>query len=64
MKGKTVKMVICMFPSQSKILLNAKRITIDTAFKRVKGWYEFEIEAWDDSSSSCTLRSITLRAFD
>ncbi|KZV86821.1 hypothetical protein EXIGLDRAFT_774231 [Exidia glandulosa HHB12029] len=52
LKGKTVQFVICMFPAQSVTLQRARRITIDTAFKRVKGWYEFEIEAWDDSANA------------
>ncbi|KZV94685.1 hypothetical protein EXIGLDRAFT_822529 [Exidia glandulosa HHB12029] len=53
--GKTFRFVLCMFPEQSRALQQAKRITADSAFKRVVGWKEFEIETWDDSS----MRSIT-----
>ncbi|KZW03626.1 hypothetical protein EXIGLDRAFT_758968 [Exidia glandulosa HHB12029] len=53
--GATFRFVICMYPEQSEILRQAKRLTADAAFKRVVGWKEFELETWDDSG----LRSIT-----
>jgi hypothetical protein len=34
-------------------LLGAKRISIDTSFKRLHGWQEFEIEAWDSEHMRC-----------
>ncbi|EJD45215.1 hypothetical protein AURDEDRAFT_165761 [Auricularia subglabra TFB-10046 SS5] len=59
-KGKDIQFIICMSPAQSALLLHARCVTIDTAFKRVKGWYELELEVWDDS----THRSVTVgRAF-
>ncbi|EJD45935.1 hypothetical protein AURDEDRAFT_164998 [Auricularia subglabra TFB-10046 SS5] len=59
-KGKDVQFIICMSPAQSALLLHARCVTIDTAFKRVKGWYELELEVWDDA----THRSVTVgRAF-
>ncbi|KIJ37989.1 hypothetical protein M422DRAFT_259375 [Sphaerobolus stellatus SS14] len=39
-------LIICMFPGMSALLLETKRISIDTSFKRVHKWQEFEIEAW------------------
>ncbi|EJD33362.1 hypothetical protein AURDEDRAFT_177559 [Auricularia subglabra TFB-10046 SS5] len=54
------KMVICMFPSQSERLLDAKRIEVDISFKRVSNWYEFQMVTWDAATS----QSVTLcRAF-
>ncbi|KZV84152.1 hypothetical protein EXIGLDRAFT_776848 [Exidia glandulosa HHB12029] len=53
--GAMLRYVVCMYPEQSKILFNSNYITIDTAFKRVRGWYELELETWDDSGN----RSIT-----
>ncbi|KAG1727710.1 hypothetical protein EDB19DRAFT_1857471 [Suillus lakei] len=41
------KLVICMSSRMSAHLLQSKRLSIDTSFKRVRGWQEFEIESWD-----------------
>ncbi|KAH7903935.1 hypothetical protein BJ138DRAFT_1019827 [Hygrophoropsis aurantiaca] len=41
------KLVICMSNSMSKHLQLSKRLSIDTSFKRLHGWQEFEIETWD-----------------
>ncbi|KZV93882.1 hypothetical protein EXIGLDRAFT_767640 [Exidia glandulosa HHB12029] len=58
--GKTDRMVICMFPSQSRRILESKRHEIDIQFTRVKGWYELQMETWDPATS----QSVTLcRAF-
>lgn len=51
--GKTLRYIICMLPEQSAILRSGKRMTMDTAFKRVRNWYELELETWDDSSNRC-----------
>ncbi|KAG1746028.1 uncharacterized protein EDB91DRAFT_1080250 [Suillus paluster] len=40
-------LVICMTSNMSHRLLGAKRISIDTSFKCLHDWQEFEIEAWD-----------------
>ncbi|KIK44261.1 hypothetical protein CY34DRAFT_80290 [Suillus luteus UH-Slu-Lm8-n1] len=54
------RLVICMTTSMALRLLGAKRISIDTSFKRLHGWQEFEIEAWDSEH----MRSVTgVRAF-
>ncbi|KAG2116152.1 hypothetical protein DEU56DRAFT_748432 [Suillus clintonianus] len=54
------RLVICMTTSMAQRLLGAKRISIDTSFKRLHGWQEFEIEAWDSEH----MRSVTgARAF-
>ncbi|KZV83375.1 hypothetical protein EXIGLDRAFT_843006 [Exidia glandulosa HHB12029] len=58
--GKLDRIVICMFPSQSRRLLSTKRLDVDISYKGVKGWYEFQMEAWDSETS----QSVTLcRAF-
>ncbi|KAF5382081.1 hypothetical protein D9615_004312 [Tricholomella constricta] len=46
-KNKEFRLVICMSPAMSCRLLKCKRPTIDTSFKRLHGWQEFEIETWD-----------------
>ncbi|KAG2125773.1 uncharacterized protein EDB93DRAFT_1243973 [Suillus bovinus] len=47
-------------PLMSRHLLLARRVSIDTSFKRLHGWQEFEIEAWDNNH----MRSLTgARAF-
>ncbi|KAG2745354.1 hypothetical protein P692DRAFT_201720309 [Suillus brevipes Sb2] len=43
-----LRLVICMTSRMSQHLLSSKRLSIDTSFKRVRGWQEFEIESWDD----------------
>ncbi|KIJ31740.1 hypothetical protein M422DRAFT_266489 [Sphaerobolus stellatus SS14] len=40
------RLIVCMFPAMSALLLSTKCISIDTSFKRVHQWQEFEIEAW------------------
>jgi len=47
------RLVICMTAQMSSLLVDAKRISIDTSFKRVRGWQEFEIEGWDNSHQRC-----------
>ncbi|KAF8592569.1 hypothetical protein K439DRAFT_1324584 [Ramaria rubella] len=44
-EGK-IYIVICMFRAMSELLLKTKRPSIDTSFKRLHKWQEFEIEAW------------------
>ncbi|KAF8590817.1 hypothetical protein K439DRAFT_1657169 [Ramaria rubella] len=39
-------LVICMFRKMSTLLSITKRPSIDTSFKRLDKWQEFEIEAW------------------
>ena len=50
---KEVLLVVCMFKSMSELLANAKWPTIDTLFKRVYGWQEFEIDAWFPEFDHC-----------
>ncbi|KAG6374675.1 hypothetical protein JVT61DRAFT_4044 [Boletus reticuloceps] len=45
---KEFHLVICMSPSMAFRLLTTFRLSIDTSFKRLHGWEEFEIEAWDN----------------
>ncbi|KAF8583185.1 hypothetical protein K439DRAFT_1507081, partial [Ramaria rubella] len=40
------RFVICMFKAMSELLVATKRPSIDTSFKRLHKWQEFEIEAW------------------
>ncbi|KAF8576068.1 hypothetical protein K439DRAFT_1541551, partial [Ramaria rubella] len=44
-EGK-IYLVICMFKAMSKLLLETKWPSIDTSFKQLHKWQEFEIEAW------------------
>ncbi|EIW73871.1 hypothetical protein CONPUDRAFT_147995 [Coniophora puteana RWD-64-598 SS2] len=44
------RIVICMSPQMSRHLLSAKRLSIDTSFKRLHGWQEFEMESWDNEN--------------
>ncbi|KAJ7159144.1 hypothetical protein C8R43DRAFT_882333 [Mycena crocata] len=45
--GKTFHLVICMLCSMSALLMQAKKLSLDTAFKRLNGkWQEFEMESW------------------
>ncbi|KIJ42520.1 hypothetical protein M422DRAFT_254298 [Sphaerobolus stellatus SS14] len=46
--GGTFKLVVCMFPAMSQLLLETRHPSIDTAFKRHHLWQEFEIEGWFD----------------
>ena len=47
------QLVICMTSRMSSLLIQAKRISINTSFKRVRGWQEFEIEGWDNTHQQC-----------
>lgn len=51
--GETFRIVVCMTPTMSKYLLRAKRLTMDTSFKRVHSCEEFEIETWQDDLKQC-----------
>ena len=46
-RGSAFKLIICMTTRMSQQLIHVKRLSIDTSFKRAKGWQEFEIESWD-----------------
>lgn len=46
-------LVVCMLPAMSRKLMHAKRLSIDTSFKRLHGWEEFEIETWDSDTKRC-----------
>ncbi|KAJ6452183.1 hypothetical protein C8R47DRAFT_998159 [Mycena vitilis] len=46
--GKTFYLVICMLRSMSALLMQSKKLSLDTAFKRLNGkWQEFEMETWE-----------------
>ena len=53
LNDETFKINVCMAPEMSMYLLNAKQLTIDTSFKRVQNWEEFEIERWHDNAKKC-----------
>ncbi|KAF8589348.1 hypothetical protein K439DRAFT_1612787 [Ramaria rubella] len=44
-EGK-IYIIICMFRAMSELLLKTTRPSIDTSFKRLHKWQEFEIEVW------------------
>lgn len=39
--------IVCMHRQMSFRLLNSKFIQFDISFKRVEGWYEFEVAEWN-----------------
>lgn len=51
--GTKFDLIVCMSPMMSMRLLQAMRFSIDTSFKRLHGWQEFEIESWDHQSMRC-----------
>ena len=51
----TFSLVICMFRAMSELLSRTKWPTIDTSFKRVHMWQEFEMEACFSEFSCCEL---------
>ncbi|KAG8916396.1 hypothetical protein FRC02_003993 [Tulasnella sp. 418] len=51
------RIIILMFSEQSTLLLSSKWPTMDTAFKRVHEWQEFEMEEWNVKSKSCKITS-------
>ncbi|KAF9232988.1 hypothetical protein BU15DRAFT_66970 [Melanogaster broomeanus] len=59
-RGTELKLVICMTARMSSQLMQAKRLSIDTSFKRAQGWQEFEIESWD---SECKRSVVGARTF-
>ena len=46
-------MVICMTAPMSSHLMHTRWLTINTSFKWVWGWQEFEIESWDIDHMRC-----------
>jgi len=57
----TCSIIICMFPAMSMLLLKTRHPSIDTSFKRVHGWQEFEIEAWFQDTAHCECKPQLLR---
>ena len=53
-----------MSSSMSHRLMHATRISIDTSFKRVHGWQEFEIETWDNFHMRCEYLIVISHAID
>jgi hypothetical protein len=51
-----------MFQAMSRLLSVTKRPSIDTSFKRLHEWQEFELEAWFPEYLRCeyTLASIVI----
>ena len=46
-------LVICMLRAMSRHLMQAKRVSIDTSFRQLHDWEEFEIESWESDSKRC-----------
>lgn len=51
----TVRIVVCMTPSQSRRLANAQHVQSDIGFKRVTNYLEFELGGFDRVSGSGTI---------
>ena len=47
------RLIVCFSPFMLTQLMHAKRLSIDTSFKRVHRWQEFEMEAWDNERMRC-----------
>ncbi|KAJ6477249.1 hypothetical protein DFH09DRAFT_1293043 [Mycena vulgaris] len=68
--GKTFQLVICMLRSMSTLLMRSKKLSLDTAFKRLNGkWQEFEMEtifeiAHGDTGVPCRFRHIHGEGFE
>ncbi|KIO26910.1 hypothetical protein M407DRAFT_7585 [Tulasnella calospora MUT 4182] len=48
--NESIRIAVCMFPAQSRLLSKARWITCDTSYKRVKRSQEFGIEGWDETT--------------
>jgi len=59
----TCSLIVCMFPAMRTLLLKTRRPSIDTSFKRVHGWQEFEIEAWFPEYACCECKPKLLSGF-
>ncbi|KAL6304684.1 hypothetical protein BKA93DRAFT_732739 [Sparassis latifolia] len=57
---RPLRIVVCMFPEMSSLLMDSKRPSIDTSFRRVSGWEEFEIQTWNDETAKSV---VCARAF-
>ncbi|KAF8576627.1 hypothetical protein K439DRAFT_1655220 [Ramaria rubella] len=51
----TFSLIICMFRRMSALLSLTKQPSIDTSFKRLNNWQEFEIEAWFPEYLRCQI---------
>ena len=52
-RNQTFRLVACMLPVMSELLVSTKHISIDTSFKRLHNWQEFEVEAWFSKYNRC-----------
>ncbi|KII88254.1 hypothetical protein PLICRDRAFT_29844 [Plicaturopsis crispa FD-325 SS-3] len=59
-RGKPFNLIICMTRAMSRHLMVAKHVSIDTSFRRVHGWEEFEMESWN---LECMRSIVGVRAF-
>ncbi|KAJ8468567.1 hypothetical protein ONZ45_g17202 [Pleurotus djamor] len=58
--GTEFQLIVCMSKAMSDHLMQSRRVTIDTSFKRSHDFDEFEIETWD----AANMRSyVSARAF-
>ncbi|KAE9392665.1 hypothetical protein BT96DRAFT_1023443 [Gymnopus androsaceus JB14] len=59
-KGKPLRIAICMTPAASKRLIETQYLQSDIGFKRIVGFYEFEIASLDrHSNTSAYLRVLS-----
>lgn len=49
-----IRIVLCMLPEGSRRLSTTQYVQSDVAFKRITGFREFELAAFDSSSHSST----------
>ena len=53
--GSDFYLIIRMSPQMSSHLMQAAHLSIDTLFKHVAKWQEFEIQSWDNLHQRCKL---------
>ncbi|KAF6760962.1 hypothetical protein DFP72DRAFT_804707 [Ephemerocybe angulata] len=56
-KGVSQRICVCMTPESSRALLDCRYIQTDIAFKRVKGYLEFELTVMDDKNPTTRILS-------
>ena len=48
-----IRIIIRMAPIMSRYLLEAKWLTVDTSFKSIQSWEEFEVETCHNNAKQC-----------
>lgn len=54
-ESRRLRFILCMTVEGSELLLNAQYVQSDIGFRRVIGFYEFELGAWERDPTTCKL---------